>query len=373
MKTKDKTTDVETEKASSDKAAAKWAALVNDRVIPMPRRRVPASLIKSEADLPENVSLMRDVDSPQDVPLGSAEVDLVQGNVFYTIECRSKIARSGTGRPKFALFVDDRPEVTINPNHTGRSVRQLFGLADDVLLFRDYESPNDEPVGAEDPATFEKGPVFVTRRSHTRLAITVNNRRFTEADGVKHIMTGRQIAALVSDNPDATEVFKLVSGRQPDSIPLDKRVHIKDCDVFRVIRSNVAGGFEPGRVKRELKLLKEGGCRVDFIDRPFPAVIYRGVPTRPNYPHIAATDVLVAVPGGYPAAFIDGAYLPQGSPLIGRVAGSPQHAIQAESRVWLLISYHPHNGGGGPVWNKDRHGFHTYFDEILCWIHRANG
>ena len=102
-------------------------------------------------------------------------------------------------------------------------------------------------------------------------------------------------------------------------------------------------------------------------------MIYRDVPTRPGYAHLSMTDVLVTVPGGYPGQPLDGAHLPEGSPLLGRVAGSPQGVIVADDgRRWQLVSYHPHNGGGGPPWNKDRHGFHTYLDELLCWIHRAN-
>jgi len=157
-----------------------------------------------------------------------------------------------------------------------------------------------------------------------------------------------------------------------EPVPLGKDIAIHDCDEFRVIRNNVAGGFEMSRIQRELAKLIEAGCRTEIIQQPLAAVIYRGVPTRPGYPHLAQTDVLVAVPSGYPGAFIDGAFLPQGSPLLGRVAGSPQHAIQAAGIEWQLVSYHPHNGGGGSPWNKDRHGFHTYYDEILCWIHRAN-
>jgi hypothetical protein len=34
--------------------------------------------------------------------------------------------------------------------------------------------------------------------------------------------------------------------------------------------------------------------------------------------------VLVLVPGGYAQSMLDGAYLPQGSPLIGVVKGQPQ-------------------------------------------------
>jgi hypothetical protein len=37
-----------------------------------------------------------------------------------------------------------------------------------------------------------------------------------------------------------------------------------------------------------------------------------------------------------------------------------------------LASYHPHNGGGGPVWDQVRHGFHTYFDHLLAWLGRLS-
>ena len=40
-------------------------------------------------------------------------------------------------------------------------------------------------------------------------------------------------------------------------------------------------------------------------------------------------------------------------------------------RNWTRISYHPHTGGGGPAWNKDLHGFHTYIDELLAWLDKA--
>jgi hypothetical protein len=269
------------------------------------------------------------------------------------------------------LFVDDRPEITLNPKQTGKTIRELFGLTDDVNLVRDYESPHDQEIGINDAADFGDGPVFVTRRRHALLKIIVNCKPFTEIDGVKKSMTGRQIAALVSDNPDCTEVFLLEKGK-PKPVPLDQEIQIKNCDEFRVIRNNVCGGFEPSRIERELQKLREGGGRADFIQQPFAAVIYRGVPTRPGYQHLQMTDVLVIVPSGYPGQPLDGAHLPEGSPLLGRVAGSPQGIIVADSRRWQLVSYHPHNGGGALPWNKDRHGLHTYYDEILCWIHRAN-
>ncbi len=364
------------EHAQNCSPAPKWAALVDDQPIPMPRQLVKVAVIKAQAEIPPGFVLVRDYDSPDDVVLGDEEtVDLAKGNVIYRLAaCDVKPRGHCNTPPKLAFFVDDRAELTIRAHQTGKTIRELFGFNDDVNLYRDYESQNDEPIGLEDAAPFDKGPVFYTRRQRTQLKIIVNNKPFTEAEGVKHKMTGLQIAALVSETPRNTEVFKLLKGGGQEAVPLDKEICIEDCDQFRVIRNNVAGGLiEPTRLERELDKLKQGGCRVDFIQQPFPAVVYRDVPTRPGYAHIAMTDVLVIVPGGYPGQPLDGAHLPEGSPLLGRVAGAPQGIVVADGRRWQLISYHPHNGGGAPPWNKDKHGLHTYFDEILCWIHRANG
>jgi len=334
---------------------------------------VHVGIIKTQAIVPPSHVLVRDHDSPNDVVLQDDEtVDLSEGNTFYTL-ASCDVQRHGKceAPAKLTYFVNDRPEVTLNPSQTGQTIRDLFGLSKNVTLIRDYESSHDEPVEPSDRAPFNKGPVFITRREHIGLVITVNHKKFTEADGVKHRMSGRQIAVLVSDNPDNTEVFRLGKG-EPESVSLNKEIRVENRDEFRVIRNNVAGGFEPSRIERELKRLREGGARADFIQQPFAAVIYRDVPARPGYRHLAITDVLVAVPGGYPGQPLDGAHLPEGSPLLGRVAGSPQGVVTAEGRRWQLVSYHPHQGGGAAAWNKDKHGLHTYFDEILCWIHRAN-
>lgn len=354
--------------------APKWTALINDTLVPAPQRDVRANVLLAQAGVKSSHILVRDHGGEQDVSFaGDAVVNLEHGNVFYTVSaCDAPKMCHCTNPAKLALFVDDRPEITLIPNQTGKTIRELFGLTDEVNLVRDFESPHDEPVGVDDAAPFGNGPVFFTRRQHAQFKIVVNSKPFTEADGVKKRMTGRLIAALVSDNPDCTEVFLLEKGK-PKPIPLDHEIQVKNCDEFRVIRNNVCGGFEPSRIQRELERLRQGGCQVDFVQQPLAGVIYRDVPTRPGYPHLQMTDVLVAVPNGYPGQPLDGAHLPEGSPLLGRVAGSPQGVIVADGgRRWQLVSYHPHTGGGGPTWNKDRHGFHSYFDEILCWIHRAN-
>src|SRR6185369_6945738 len=97
------------------------------------------------------------------------------------------------------------------------------------------------------------------------------------------------------------------------------------------------------------------------ITEPVGAVIYRGLRTRPGSSP-ATSDVLVVIPGAFPGAMLDGAYLPGDSPLIGRVEGQAQGTLVADGRNWRLISYHPHNGGGAPPWDPSVHGLHTYVD-----------
>jgi hypothetical protein len=115
------------------------------------------------------------------------------------------------------------------------------------------------------------------------------------------------------------------------------------------------------RIVRELEILS---WKTKLIENP-DAVIYYGVPGTLG---VESSDVLVRVPGGYAQALLDGACLPQGSPLVGVVKGQPQGLITADGRNWVPISYHPHNGGGAPPWDPTRHGFHTYLDELVSWL-----
>jgi hypothetical protein len=128
------------------------------------------------------------------------------------------------------------------------------------------------------------------------------------------------------------------------------------------------------RIERELGILRAGGQAADLITTNGRAlVVYRNVPTagaRLGLPE--TTDVIVPVPPGYPAAMIDLAGLPVGSPFLPRVKGGQnnQGAITADGRQWQLASYHPHKGGGGPPWDQTRHGFHTYIDHLIAWLDR---
>jgi hypothetical protein len=129
------------------------------------------------------------------------------------------------------------------------------------------------------------------------------------------------------------------------------------------------------RIERELTCLRAGGQSAELITDGRAVVLYHDVPTGGaglGLPPI--TDVIVPVPDGYPAALIDLAGLPVGSPLLLRVKGGQnnQGILAAAGRQWQLASYHPHNGGGGPPWDQTRHGFHTYMDHLISWLHCLN-
>jgi hypothetical protein len=129
------------------------------------------------------------------------------------------------------------------------------------------------------------------------------------------------------------------------------------------------------RLERELRRLREGGQDVELLAGARSFVLYRSVPTAGAARDLpVVTDVVVPVPEGYPAAMIDLAGLPTGSPLLSVLRGgtNSQGVVEVGGRQWQLASYHPHNGGGGPPWDPTRHGFDTYFDHLVSWLARLN-
>lgn len=362
--------DVLAEQQRNCEPQAKWAIRLDDQLVEAPQQRVKVRVLKDQGNIPPGSVLVRDYNGEHDVALSDDQViDLAEGNVFYAVSADEVPKGGGHGAPKLAFFVDDRPEETMRADQTGKTIRELFGFTADVQLFRDYNSPDDQPIGLDSPVRFADGPVFYTRRRHTKLTIFVNDKPFNEDNGVKPEMTGAQIAKLVFDDPEQYDVYKLPGDEE---IKLNQTVHVHNEEHFKVVRKTVKGGFENARIERELEVLRRGGARVTFV-QDVSAVVYHDIPARNGYPLLQATDVLVTIPGGYPGQPLDGAFLPAGSPLLGRVAGNPQSpTIQALGRTWQLVSYHPHAGGGAPAWNKDKHGLHTYVDELLTWVHRAN-
>ena len=348
--------------------APKFGVVVDDVPYPVPRQKIRVSLLKSQAGVGDGDVLVRDHNSPHDVVLDDQQIiNLADGNVFYTLSSCDVQPRGSCDSPaKRAYFVDDSYEVTTNTNQTEVSLKQLFALADQVRLIRDYKSPNDTLIEYAEAVPFEVGPVFITRKVQSKLRITVNHRPFTEEDGVKDRMTGLAIAALVY--PEDPRQTKVQLGERV--IGSDEEITIGGCESFEVVRCDVKGGYELSRVQREVEILRAGGASITIVETPTPSVVYHNLKTRhgcdPSH-----TDVLVPIPSGYPSE-IDWAYLPQHSPLIGRVQGSPQdHRVEALGATWRQISYHPHRGGGAPPFNPTKHGYHTYLSEVLSWLHKV--
>ena len=366
--------DAEAKHAQDCRPAPKRAIVVNDQLFPMPGRLVKVAAIKEQAGIPKDHALIRDHNSPHDeIMPENGKADLAEGTVFYSVPSCDVETRPGCEAPaKRVIDVDDRWEIVVKPDQNGRSIRDLFNLPDEVELLKDFEAPTDEIIGDNAFVNLADGEVFRTRKRTDLLTIIVNKKKFNSTQGVKPEMTGLEIAALVYDKPQNTTVSRLEGEHDDNEIPvgLAEKIKIHECEKFKVIRNDVNAGFQSSRVEREIAILRENGVNVTLLTEPVPAVVYVGIPTRPGHP-AGSSDVLVKVPGGYPAAFIDNAYLPEGSPLLGRLPGGVQGPETFGGRVWRQISIHPYSGNGA-AWNKDRYGFHTYYDEMLSWLHKAN-
>lgn len=195
----------------------KWAAVIDDQYIPMPRRRLKVRVLLEQVNAKPGEVLVRDLDSEHDVALHhEQEIDLVEGNVFYLVpECDAPKPTGDHAPPKLAFVVDDRPEETLRADQTGRTLRDLFGLTPEVLLFRDYQSPHDKPIGVEDAVRFEDGPVFYTRRHKPHVVtITINGKAYELHQEKASVVELKKLAGI----PLADVLVKIVSGQM---VPLD--------------------------------------------------------------------------------------------------------------------------------------------------------
>lgn len=147
-------------------SAPKWAAVINDRLFPMPRRKLTARDILDQSGHGQDVVLVRDYETKNDVPYEDvAEVDLAAGNVFRVVaRCESQPKPHCTGSAKLAFVCDDVWKVTLAANQTEKSLRGMFDLPEGTELFRDYESSSDKPIGDSETVEFKDGPVFTAKR-----------------------------------------------------------------------------------------------------------------------------------------------------------------------------------------------------------------
>lgn len=155
----------EAEHVQNCSPAPKWAALVGDRLFPMPHRKQTARDILDQSGQGREVVLVRDHESKNDLPFADeAEVDLAEGNVFRVIaRCAVEPRTHCTGAAKLAFVCDDGWKVTLTASQTEKSLKGMFGLPLGTELFRDYESPNDKPIGDSETVHFKDGPVFTAK------------------------------------------------------------------------------------------------------------------------------------------------------------------------------------------------------------------
>ncbi len=224
---------------------AKWAAIVDDRLIPLPRRQRKARDILHQSGASPEATLLRDLNSPNDIGFEpDADVDLAEGNVFRIVAgaCeRRHVVPSES--PKLAFIVDDRWEVTIQPKQTTESLRGLLNIGDGVELLRDFESPNDEPIEDGERILFQDGPVFIARKGGGREITIIVRGRPRQVTG--RTITFAQVVALAYD-PVRTEPFIVYTvsysrgpkaNREGDLFP-GQTVKIKEGMVFCVTETD---------------------------------------------------------------------------------------------------------------------------------------
>lgn len=205
---KDRNGDTGSEDQRGQPAAPRWAAVVGDQLVPMPRRKLVAADILFQASAPPNATLVRDFNSPNDVGFtASAMVDLAEGNVFRIVPGRAPQDNvPPDSDPKLAFVMDDRWEIVIRSSQTVASLRGLFDLENDTDLLRDYESPRDELLDDDDNVRFADGPVFMTRPATERKVTIIVNARPRE--WLSRTIYFEQVLPLAF-NPVRTEPFIL--------------------------------------------------------------------------------------------------------------------------------------------------------------------
>jgi len=367
--------------------APKWAALVNDRVIPLPRQIVTARTVKEQAGVGEEFLLVRDYQSKIDVFLADdADLDLQEGNVFRLIPRCDAPAESGAcSEPaKFAFFVDDVFKVTITSEQTEDSLRRLFGLNPKVQLLRDLESPIDTPVAEHKPVRFSDGPVFITCfdiESHCgggeepppagAYVIRIDDKRYVVRS---KSLIGREILNLAGKNPSEWLLNQKIR-KQFVPISLDQVVDFTACGVERF--TTLPNEQSEGRpsVRRQFTLpeadteaLDAAGLAWEAVtDRGTNWVIIHGVPL-PEGIVAREASVAIRIPATYPPSALDMAYF---SPAVqrtdGKVIANTGSSVNIEGVAWQQWSRHYTSTN---PWKSSQYNVFTHF--LLCqsWLRR---
>lgn len=220
------------EPAQNCHPAPKWAALVNDKPTAAPSQKLLVRVLKHQAGVPKDHVLVRDHGTEHDVVLNDDdEIDLLDGNVFYSVPRCDYCPRGGCPAPaKVAFFIDDRFEET-RREHTFQSLMDLFVIERDVPLIRDRISPHDEPISSDSCISYGDGPVFFTRicAPSETVEITINGEKYPIRRG-KYSVSQIKHTAVPPVPPEDT----LVQVIDKKLVPLtgDACITVIGCEVF---------------------------------------------------------------------------------------------------------------------------------------------
>jgi hypothetical protein len=218
---------------------AKQGVVVNDALYPMPAPRLTAGDILHQIAAPAGQSLKRDYQSAHDYVFADDEtVDLREGNVFVLVpKCAPRPCADASAKPKlaFILNVEDLFEITINPNQTGKTLKRLLGLDESSVLFRDMESPDDQPIADNQEVKFSDGPVFIAKT--LSLTIKVNDNPVKMGKRKATALEIKQAAMAQGVNIQLDFVlFKMdAEGNNGPALADDKVMKLSDCDEFRCV------------------------------------------------------------------------------------------------------------------------------------------
>jgi hypothetical protein len=143
---------------------------------------------------------------------------------------------------KIHIFVNDQKfeeKDGVRDEMTGAQIAALVAVPEDNAVVRE-ESPEKREIGVHEKVHIKNGERFLVTHKKEHLHIFVNRRKFEEGDGVRHEMTGAQIAALVAV-PEDNAVIREESPEKRE-IGVHEKVHIKNGAHFLVTRKIVEGG-----------------------------------------------------------------------------------------------------------------------------------
>ena len=353
----------------------------------MPRRIVPALLIKEQSGAGHDEHLIRDLQSPNDTPVGDdADVDLGKGNVFRT-------AKHSGGRgsdcapsapPKLAFILNDRFVFAVEPTQSEASLRRQFDLDPKVQLLRDLEGPNDKPIEDNEKVRFEDGPVFVTCIDIERHCKDGNppphcDGYLIRVDDTKLVVrtpnpTGREILILAGKDPNLTMLNQKI-GKSFESVPLDTRVDLTKCGVERFTTlPNEQSEGRPSAL-RDFALPEEDQELLDGSNLAWETVtdgenkwlIIHDI-TLPSAFVQRTTSVAIQIHAGYPTTPLDMAFFhPAVQRIDQRTIPATEAIVSIKGTGWQRWSRHYTSEN---PWKPGEYNTLTHYLLSLSWLDR---